>query len=192
MISEVGQDSPTAFKGPRQLWTPRRIVLASFSGDAGAAGSIRFRLETPDSRVRTKVSILFVPAAGTSAVTFAQSTGAQLWLYETEADQTGTSGLDVPCVDIEGTFAAPTAIPKSSGLAGYSREFVTIGDGVEGQLSFPIDESSGGPKGTVALQTRFQPDGQRLPFDEWDEVRRQCSINLIGSPFIAAMPRSSP
>ena len=90
-----------------------------------------------------------------------------------EQDYSGSGGVLTPSVAIEGTSTAPTSLPKNPGLSGYSKEFVTAGDAIQGLLTLA---SGFGTGGSVVLQARWQPDGQRLPADEWDEVSRLCSL----------------
>jgi hypothetical protein len=163
--------SPTSFTGPRQLEIGT-APLAYFTGNVTtAAVTIPFRVRNPDSRCRIKVSILFTPISG--AVGNIAAKAMTLWLFEAEKDRSGQSGAVIPCVDLDGsTQIAPIAIPKSAGLGGYSYEATTAGDYIAGEITVPI-QIGDGSGGALTLQTQLQPDGQRLPDKDWDEVRAE-------------------
>ena len=93
--------------------------------------------------------------------------GATLWLREVEEDNSGTSGIDIPCTDLVGTSAAPLAIPANSGLRGYSREFVTAADWLVGTLAIA---TSVGTPGVWMLQTRYQPQSVSFTPEEWRRI----------------------
>ncbi len=156
------------FNGPRQKHIPQSIILARLTGNPDAGKNITFRVPVPDSRLRVKLSILWTPGSG--AFPNLAAAGNTLWLYEAELDLS-SSGRTVPCVDLEGTSAAPITIPKSADLAGYSREFVTAADYIEGVVGIVGTALFAG---TVILQTRYQPDSVRFTQDEWDEIRREA------------------
>jgi hypothetical protein len=180
MGDQPGIESPTSFGGPREEYIPRRVILAEISGSSGDGGVAQFRVETPDSRVRVRISVVGVPRAG-GQPNFMFGLGATLWLAALEDDQTSTSGIAIPVINtIPGvTRASPLAIPQDAGLGGYSRELVTAADAILGELTIPPIVGDGFV-GTIALQCRYQPDGQRLPWEEWDEIRRECGGALLG------------
>jgi hypothetical protein len=186
MGKEVANESPTSYKGPRQFYVPKRIVPVVFTGAAEKpGGTARFRVITPDSRVRVKVSVLCVPPYG-QTVDFA-GLAMTLWMGAVDDDASGSSaGLSLPITNVMDpiagvpvTQAAPAPFP-ADGLSGYSREFVTAADAIEGIITVP-----GAPAtpltGVVSVQVRYQPDGQRLPWDEWEEIRRECGIRVLSS-----------
>jgi hypothetical protein len=162
--------TPTAYRGPRQYWTGRPLQLASYSGNIGPGGTVGFRVEIFESRMRVKISLLFIqPGGGTGSVAGKLTT---LWLaeYEQASRETGNPRI-IKCTDVEGTQSAPTAIPFNAGLQGYSREFVTAGDAAEGIITIG---AQGGDSTAcdLWLQTRIQPEAIRFPEKEWDEIKQ--------------------
>lgn len=155
-----------------QKWrpTPRTLIASQLAVEGSAAFTQRFRVLIPDSRLRVKISIVFAFKGGQQPSIDAVdlSTGAAtLWLYEAEDDDSGTTGSTYPCTNIEGTEAAPTVVPQAIGLSGYSREFITAGDNIEGRFVTAFN----GFTGNWMLQLRYQPDnGQRFTDDEWREI----------------------
>lgn len=186
MSDQVGNESPTSFNGPRQILVPKRILLATFGAAGGAGGVVGFRVETPDARVRCRVSVVGIPTPGV-AVDFCFGKGLKIWLGELDDDQSGTSGVGVPVTNIIPNTVpggvprtTPLAFPVTAGLGGYSKEILTIGDAVEGEITIPAQGATA-LTGSLVLQMRYQPDQQRLPWPEWDEIRRQANGALIGS-----------
>jgi hypothetical protein len=158
------------FNGPRQIYKPKPIILATSSGSAEASISTRIRIPAPDSRCRIKVSVIFFPLAGLPVPDLTLNIGT-IWVAAYEEDTDGISGgagRTVPVTDVEGTSAAPTAFPKSVGLAGYSREFVTAADWLEAVITL----NSMDTQGAWVLQTRIQPDAVTFTWPEWDAIRR--------------------
>jgi len=84
-------------------WKP----LITFTGAAANGIEKRFIVPVPDSRLRVKVSVLFVPDPGLPP---GAGSGANptIWLYESDKDRSGASGINIPCTNIEGTAATPT------------------------------------------------------------------------------------
>jgi hypothetical protein len=162
--------TPLAYSEGRQTWNLKPINLAMFSGLGSAkTASIKFTVNIPDSRSRCKLSLVFVPISGTPPQSIVAK-GLKLWLAEGEYDRQ-TTGLIIPCTNIEGTSAAPTPIPIDAGLSGYSREFVTSADCVQGVLTIPAQLGDGVP-GLIQLQGRIQPEAVGLPWAEWLELRQ--------------------
>jgi hypothetical protein len=152
----------------RQIFIPPPLTLCTFTG-GGVEAPVAlppFLVMTPDSRLRTKVTLLF------SGLTSVPAPLGSLYLAEVEQDFGGPSAQLLDSVAIEGTAAAPTSLPKNPTLLGYSKEFVTAGDAIRGYLTV----GSGINGGSIVLQARWQPDGQRFPPEEWDEVKRLCSL----------------
>jgi hypothetical protein len=155
---------------------PQRTLLTFTSGGSGTAKTAVFRVPIPDSRLRVKLSVMYIPATGI-AVTVAAAT---LWLYEADVDDSGVQGNLIPCTNIEGTSAAPTALPLAAGLQGYSREFVTAADYIVGRL---VASPSSAP-GSWVLQARYQPDAVRFTDEEWNALKSQCNPDLSVGPVI--------
>lgn len=161
-----------------QKYKPPVQTLCTFGSGSGAAVTVAFRVPVPDSRLRVKISIMFIPVAGNYPLTGIASAGT-LWLSEAEDDDSGVQGGTIPCTNIEGTSAAPTSIPAANGLLGYSREFVSAGDNIQGVFNV----TPGGPMvGSWVLQTRYQPEGVRFTPEEWNEIVPQCNPNLTTPP----------
>lgn len=164
-------------------YIPQPLALITFGGSTSPAGiTCQFRVPVPDSRLRVKVSVLFVPQAGRARNVGALGTST-LWLAETDDDLSGLSGIAVPSTDIEGTAAAPTTIPASPGLGGYSREFVSAADAIEGLLTSTF---ASGMVGTWMLQTRYQPNAVRFTYEEWDRIKAGCNPQLITPAVVRA------
>lgn len=124
---------------------------------------------TPDSRLRFKLTILFT---GTGVI-FPAPLGT-LSVVEMEQDDAGGSAILLPAVAVDPVAPGGTiSLPLAPQLQGYSREFVTAGDAIQANLTLAAGFGAGGQ---VVVQGRWQPDGQRLPADEWDEVVTLCSL----------------
>lgn len=150
-----------------QRYIPKPVVVGQVvAGSTGTKKNSVFQVPFPDSRLRVKISLLFKRTNASSSLP-----GANLWLYETDVDDSGMTGDNVPLTNIEGTFAAPTVIPAAVGLLGYSREFVSAADYVEGQLQMTGD----GTTGYWVLQTRYQPQSVSFSREEWDLITAQCN-----------------
>lgn len=156
-------------------------TLATFGGVVAGGGTITFRVPTPDSRLRVKISVLFIPPAGQRPNTGLAQTSS-LWLYESEDDMSGVSGMTIPSTNVEGTYSAGTLIPDADGLLGYSRELVTAGDYVEGV--FAAATPSPIIAGSWVLQTRYQPDAVRFTDEEWQQFVGQCAPTLTSPPLV--------
>lgn len=169
-----------------QKWRPpyRSLVTANVESEAPDTAVVPFRVLVPDSRLRVKISLLFSFQAGqrpedTSTIDLS-SGGATLWLYESDDDDSGMTGDAYGCTNIEGTAAAPTAIPRAVGLSGYSREFITAGDNIEGIFTTGFN----GFLGNWNLQLRYQPDnGQRFTDEEWRYITANAKAICPGRPF---------
>jgi hypothetical protein len=169
--------TPTAYRGPRQYWTGRPLQLASYSGNIAAGGSVGFRVEIFESRMRVKISLLFVPAVGVDGSAAGKLTTLWLAEYEQAARETGNPRI-IKCTDVEGTQAAPTAIPFNAGLKGYSREFVTAGDAAEGIITIGAQGGDSIPM-DLWLQTRIQPEAIRFPDKEWEEIKQGFLVQRL-------------
>lgn len=169
--------SPSSFSGPRQLWVPPARNLVIFNGVTTGSKSVRFRVPTPDSRIRQNVALLGIPDPGGSA-TFLGGKALTL-LLQSVADAI-QGGMTVPVTSLpDSSVGTPFAIPENSSLGGFAYESVTIGDAIEGEVT--ADGTADAIKGRLVLQVRYQPDGQRLPWDEWREIVAQCNPGLLSS-----------
>lgn len=166
-MGSSGSQDPTL-----QLWRPpmQPLMRQTGAGTGAVVGkTTNFRVPIPDSRLRVKVSCMFVYAANATRLAVTGQ-GATLWLRESEIDDSGTSGDLVPCTDLAGsTQAAPIAIPQSAGLAGFSREFISAADYIEGTLAVATSVASAG---YWVLQCRYQPNAVRFTPEEWDSITR--------------------
>lgn len=147
-----------------QRWIPKTVTLASIKAGEGVTKDVSFSVPVPDSRLRVKISLLFVPEDPTLTST------ADLWIFEADTEDGGMRGDEVPLTNVEGTSAAPTSIPADSSLNGYSREFITAADYLNGRLTVN-DEVAG----FWLLQTRYQPQNTPFSIDEWKIVIAQCN-----------------
>jgi hypothetical protein len=156
-------------------WKP----LITFTGAASGTPQKRFQVPIPDSRLRVKISVIFVPDpglppdAGSGAV-------PTIWLYEAEKDRSGATGINIPCTNIEGTQAVPTAF-GTAGLGGYSREFVSAADYIEGVVAATFGS---GAFGSFVLQCRYQPNAVRFTDQEWNKITNACSPRVMGGAFV--------
>jgi len=166
------------FNGPRDIFRPAPVLLANAIGASERTYSTHVRMRVPDSRTRVKLSVLFFPTSGARPADLTEI--GTIWVCASEEDQKGISGGSgriVPVTDLEGTSAAPTAFPKTSGLYGYSREFVTAADWIEADIGLVSDADV---IGTWVLQARIQPDAVSFTWDEWDQIRRLFEIQNLG------------
>jgi hypothetical protein len=147
-----------------QRYIPRPVTLAAIIAGEGISKDVNFQIPFPDSRLRVKTSIMFRGADP------ALNPTATLWMYEADIDDSGAQGDDIPLVDIVGTSAAPLSIPANVGLRGYSREFVSAADYVNGRLTVN-DEISG----YWVLQTRYQPQSVSFSPEEWNLIIAHCN-----------------
>jgi hypothetical protein len=72
-----------------------------------------------------------------------------------------------PSTGVLVTRAAPLAIPSDAGVMGFSREFVSAGDNLYGELATGFVATA---PGRWMLYTRYQPDGVRLSEDDWQQI----------------------
>ncbi len=152
------------------------LIVCSAAGVGVVAGN--FQVPIPDSRLRVKTTLLFVPAAGATPLSNLSAMAATLWLFESEVDRTGVSGGRFPTTNIEGTSAAPTSVPEAgNALYGYSREFTSLADVVEGAF---VSGTNGTQAGTWVLQCTYAPDSVRFTADEWDVITRACNPSRTG------------
>lgn len=176
----MSNESPTSGRGPRQAWQPTRVPFARLS-TSGAGGVARFRVTTPDPRLRVRISVLAVPDNRRAPATAVLSgRGCTLWPVAMEQDL--ERGLWVPVSDVipDVTSAAPQDLPEEPGLAGWSREFSTIADAVDVVVNIPPQE--GGETGRLVAQAMFMPQVfQIVPWDQWAEIRSQCELQIVNA-----------
>jgi len=81
-----------------------------------------------------------------------------------------------PATGLLVTRAAPLTIPSDAGVMGFSREFVTAGDNLYGEL---VTGYVAAAPGRWMLYTRYQPDGLYLPADEWQQITSLAQPQVI-------------
>jgi hypothetical protein len=179
-MNDASNESPSSEEGPRQIYAPRRIELVTFGGGAGgnAETDITVRLWTPDARLLQKLTLLAVSEGDAPGAVVLAGRGLLQWWYAVENDQVrGAGGSAVN--DLLGTSAVPVAFPANAGLAGASRDIVTIADGVQVRLRVPA-QAPGGTAGKIYAQARFQPANLGIiPWRQWDEIRSECKIDIV-------------
>lgn len=166
--------SPSSYNGERQIFRPRPITLVTFDGSTTGTKTVSFRLPTPDARCRTKVALIGVPTPGGSPLFLA---GKTVTLLLRSIEDAIEGGMPIPVTSLpDPSVGTAFVIPQNTNLGGFSFETVTIGDAIEGTIS--VTDGADTNTGRLVLQARFQPDGQRLPWDEWREIVAQCNPGL--------------
>ncbi len=169
--------SPSSYNGERQIFRPRPVTLVVFNGVTTGTKTVKFRLPTPDARVRTKVALIGIPDPGGSPLFMASKT-VTLLLQSIEDAING--GMPIPVTSLpDPSVGTAFTIPQNAALGGFSYEALTIGDAIEGTVS--VTGVANAVAGRLVLQARYQPDGQRLPFDEWREIVAQCNPGLLSA-----------
>jgi hypothetical protein len=174
------------FNGPLEFYEPRGILLAINSGSGESSSTQVVTIRVPSSQLRVKGSVFFVPAAG-NALTDINSVGT-IWVAACEEDvggAAGGAGRLVPVTDLEGSAVAgtpvgapgPTPFPKTDGLGGYAREFVTAAP----WLQFTILLHSISTPGAWVFRSSIQPDATQFTWPQWMELRRAFSAQLLTS-----------
>jgi hypothetical protein len=174
------------FGGARQFHVPKAEVLSDF-GAAGGPSTAIFRVPLPDSRVRCKVTLLYdaVPKTTNAALPYdITGTNHTIWMCLEDISFQGRQASPVPIQNVVVnpatgllvTRAAPLVIPSDAGVMGFSREFVSAGDSLYGELVTSFVAAS---PGRWMLYTRYQPDGQYLPPDEWQAIVGLCRPVVI-------------
>lgn len=167
----------------RQIYTPNPQRVCSVGLESGG-GNFELRWRNPDSRLRLKATLLFAPEGTHNPYTLDITGSGFLWPYAADQTRLGGSTRLAPVTDLEEvagvpvTRDAPLALPLSAGLLGYSREFVTAADFV---VFLANIQPNGDCAGEWTVLGQWQPDGQRLPDDEWDEIRAQCDIAVVSA-----------
>lgn len=148
---------------------------------SAGSGSVDFYVNNPDSRLRVKTTLMYVPKESLAIPTDITTGVHQLYMGVSEIDDSGSRGCLIPVGDLVGTLAAPITIPANANLMGYSREFVTAGDVIWGRLTTTYMFNK---EGRWMLQVRYQPDGQRLCPADWAWVKTQLNVR-VGTPLVA-------
>jgi hypothetical protein len=187
--------APGVPAGGPQVWygDTGNITLGHLVGNAeGTTASAKVRIYTPDSRLRVKVSVLFLrdDPTDTTPVTRLKAT---LYIGEEEHDYSGKLGSDLICTDVLKDAAGnvihqsgPLAIPEDDGLDGFSMEFVTAADSLIAIFTTAqgdTEDGIAGPNGHWSMQVRYQPDGQRLCPEDWDWIKRKCHATRVAPEF---------
>jgi hypothetical protein len=171
-------ETPTSGRGPRQMVEPRRIIIASFLSSEGSdAGTAKFRVKAGDPRLRVRISIHAVPKFR-RATPQSVFTGRNLKLWAAGMVEDSVKGGIVPVSNMTpgATAAAPEDLPNDAGLAGWSREFSSIADAIDGLITIPDQDPDLVP-GTLVVQAKFMPQVFHVvPWDEWQEVRSECDL----------------
>lgn len=174
---------PYEGQGNRQVRFPKVLTLADIA--SAGTGTAQFRIPMPDSRLRVAVSLVYdvVPNANAyppdiTGVSHTIWMGLEsIVLDSRRAGPIPTSNVIInPTTGAFVTRAAPLAIPSDAGVLGFSREFVTGGDQIFGELKTGFVAAN---PGRWLLYTRYQPDGLYLPPDEWDEVKGMCTPQIV-------------
>jgi hypothetical protein len=152
--------------------SPRELM--TFGSPSAGTGTRQFRVTLPGCPVRFKLTLNFIPANDTPPTGGLAGT---LWLYEAEDDTSGMLGGTIPCVDIEGHSDAPATVPKHVGLWGYSKEFLTAADNIEGIFTCVGNDQT---VGTWTIQARVQPAAIAYTAEEWEKVRSAVAVALVG------------
>lgn len=153
-----------------QRWIPKAVVLGRATGGGSGNPFIAYpEIPFPDSRLRVKVSFLFIPDQGQEGAVG----NASIWLAEADVDDSGMRGDNVPLANIIPgiTQAAPLVIPATAPLQGYTREFVSAADYITGELTI----RDNGVKGYWTMQTRYQPYSVSFSPEEWGLITAQCN-----------------
>lgn len=182
----VGSAVPD-YNGPIQFVEPRGIILATNGGSGEASQTEIVTIRVPSSRVRIKGSVFFVPQAGKALGDI--DSAATIWVAACDEDTGGLAGGGgriIPVTDLEGSSVfnvpvgapGPTAFPKTDGLGGYAREFVTAAP----WLQFTMVFSSISTPGAWVFRSSMQPDSAEFTFATWQMLRSLYQINLLTQP----------
>ena len=158
---------------------PSKLVAITGSSAVGTDNARYFIVPIVDARLRVKISVGFLMAPGSAAEV--NLTGfANLWLAEADDDPIGeTGGRILPLVNLAGSSeASPLAIPPASPLFGYSREFESAADYIQGKFTLLANITLG----SWWLWTRYQPSpGQRFCPEEWNQIITQATPRVLPS-----------
>lgn len=169
----------------RQFHAPKGQVLSDFG--AAGTGTAQFRVPLPDSRVRCKVTLLYdaVPKTTNAALPYnITAISHTVWMCLEDVSFAGRQDAPVPIQNVIRdpvtgllvTRLAPLIIPSDPNTMGFSREFVSAGDSLYGELATGFVATA---PGRWMLYTRYQPEGLFLPPDEWQEIVGLCRPQVI-------------
>lgn len=173
--SQLQGGSVDEFNGPRQIYRPKPIILATSNG-AGTTFTTTVVLPVPSSQTRIKLSV-FCAFPNINAGVL-PSPGS-IWVSACDEDRSGTAnGSLQPITNLDGTQAAPTVFPASNGLTGYSRSFVTTADWIQAVIG--LTSVGEAPSCNWILQTSIQPEAVTFPWKAWDDIRRAFVPQNLG------------
>ena len=186
----MADESPTSAMGPRELYRPRRELLASLGNTGGNGGLIRFRVDIPDPRLRVQIAVRAAPSnQGNRPNNCLQARNGTLWLAtleDDEGDGGDAGGLGTPINNLEGSAATPIPFPVDAGLGGYGREFSTLGNAIQGVIIFPLQAAIANTACKLWLQSRFAPQvRQVIPWPLGEELRAQCKQTVLSEVLIS-------
>lgn len=163
--------------GKRQQKVAAEPVMLALlaNGLGGGAKTVDFSVSIPDSRLRTKIAVVFLPIQETGAFNTGGNilldAAQSLWLASREKDLSGRRGCMMTVNNIVGTASAPVSIRGDANVCGFSGEWVTAADEIFGRIT--VNGNTYG--GRWMLQASWQPDGLYLPCDEWEWIASQCT-----------------
>lgn len=157
-------------RGKGRVVTCEPLVIASCNNTTSAgAVSTRFHVETPDVRCKYRISI-HIDFAEDYTSNFIAGSAPTLWLVGEMMNWGPGSGINagpLPLENLEGTRAAPTALPADSALRGYSKEFQGMWDRITGIFSVNVSVNR---TFKFILEVKMQPGpGDGLSEAEWLE-----------------------
>lgn len=176
----MSMNYPNSYDGPVQVIETRTqiVALTAGLGDGTNAPAI-VRIRNPGGPNRFKLSLAFVPKDSSVVPGGGISNGSTIWVHaDDDMDNAGGSRGPFPVTDLDGTSALPTAIPQSSGLLGYSREFVTSADYVTGTLRI-FDTPTGCPGTWYAKAAMFPAFAYYTSQQAWETLRAMFQLDVI-------------
>ena len=181
--------------GNVQVFEPTPILIGNLQTNDTVSKDIWFKVPTPDTRVGVKIAVYGVPSVASATVPavipFDVTVGGliaySLWLHSRETDE--GSGLEIPLVNLLGTFGTGQVIPFDVGLMGISYDAQGGQDFVWGRWSAAVTESEGTAVGVSwYLQTRYSPLVTMCDA-EWADIAGQFAPQIVGNPL--EMPPST-
>lgn len=163
-----------------QRYDAQPVMLAAMFG-VGLSGSVDFVVPVPSSRLRTKISILYIPAENVPSANGSNvviSSANTLWLATREPDRSGRRGTKPAINNLFGTQAAPASIIGDGGVNGFSREFQTAADEIYGRLAL----ATATIPGRWMLQASIEPEIGMLPCAVWDRFCAEFVPTLSSDP----------
>ena len=163
----------------RWVLSPEKLFTSDSSETPQSRRTAKYRLTVPDSRLKVKQSILFVPSPGDEVPTDVSGAAPQLWVVAKDKDTSGILGYDVPTTNVLGTSVAPIVVITTPRIFGYSLE--TDGsatDYFEGEFSALVNGAQ--PKGTWYVAALYQPYVVRFDDREWNALRTLMNLTVKG------------